>query len=253
MSNFEIFDFKTHCIQMSGFKNSVIENIDVGQNIIEDKLSPFYSQMRHYLPVYYSIGNDELIHFLANVMVEDGDRARGLLKDARKTSRNVPSFHELRRCTSENNFDSTDDVRLAKRKQSNLTTTGPPTSIPCVTSTNHSEFVSRSSHSQSHSIAESLTTSENSELRMEKQACGDNNSNNDNQNQANGGSNNNIRDTTNSNNNSNINTNENWHNGDTDDNNSITKQQSDKMKMTMKTTTRVKMIIMMLKMVFHLY
>ena len=157
--------------------------------------------MRHYLSVYYSIGNDELIHFLANLMVENGNRERGLLKDARKISRSVPSFHEFRLCASENNFDSTDGVRLAKRKQSNLTTTCPPTSIPCVTSTNHSEFVSRSSHSQSYSIAQSLTASENSELRMEKQVCGDNNSNNDNQNQANG-SNNNI---SNSNNNSNIN------------------------------------------------
>ena len=44
MSNLEIFDFKTHGIQMSGFKNSAIENVDVGPNIIEDKLSPFYSQ-----------------------------------------------------------------------------------------------------------------------------------------------------------------------------------------------------------------
>ena len=58
------------------------------------------------------------------------------------------------------------------------------------------------SHSQSHSIAQSLTTSENCELRMEKQACGDNNS------YSNNGNTNNS-DTTNRNNNSNINSNEN--------------------------------------------
>ena len=60
---------------------------------------------------------EELPQFLVNLMVEDRDHARRLLKDARKTSNNTPlSFHELLyRCNSENiAVDSNDYIRLAK-------------------------------------------------------------------------------------------------------------------------------------------
>eukprot|EP01083_Nonionella_stella_P067359 178121_1 len=58
LENIQIHSFKTHGIQLNGFDGVHMTDVDIGPNIAVDKLSPWYSQMRHLLSTYKRMLNE---------------------------------------------------------------------------------------------------------------------------------------------------------------------------------------------------
>ena len=60
IENLDISDFQTHGIQLNGFKDIEIKNVEIHHNHFQHKLSPFYAHLRHYLPIYRQmVENDD--------------------------------------------------------------------------------------------------------------------------------------------------------------------------------------------------
>eukprot|EP00485_Elphidium_margaritaceum_P019055 CAMPEP_0202726258 /NCGR_PEP_ID=MMETSP1385-20130828/184520_1 /ASSEMBLY_ACC=CAM_ASM_000861 /TAXON_ID=933848 /ORGANISM="Elphidium margaritaceum" /LENGTH=996 /DNA_ID=CAMNT_0049392475 /DNA_START=97 /DNA_END=3086 /DNA_ORIENTATION=+ len=59
LENLQIYDFKTHGIQLNGFDGVTIKNVDVGPNRKLDMLTPYYAHMKALLPTYRMMVENE--------------------------------------------------------------------------------------------------------------------------------------------------------------------------------------------------